>query len=293
MADSAASERTEELIRQSAANRWQDRYGALEQARDLPRDLRRRVASAFIHDENNWVRTLATLLAGDSQTTSRSSRRIIVHDFDRIVRGARLTLDQRTDLIRLFENAEESGSFAYLALAADRAARLVTGSLSAAGDQREDYLMQLERFLKHVGAYAGPARISNKSEQLSSIVAYCVGRTRARVIAEQSLQVRVNRDAASRALDELFSNAADAGASHVTLRMSQNNGHVTIRAANDGPPIEARAAERLFEPWYTTKTGRAGLGLFLARQAIKEAGGVIDALKTDLPEFELTLPATE
>src|SRR5439155_16234693 len=100
-----------ELISAAANTRWQARYKALEAARELPLDMRRRVAKAFIDDENSWVRGLASFLAGEERRMPRTSRRAIVHDFDQVIRGARLNLDQRTSLIKLLESAEESGSF--------------------------------------------------------------------------------------------------------------------------------------------------------------------------------------
>lgn len=48
-----------------------------------------------------------------------------------------------------------------------------------------------------------------------------------------------------------------------------------ITVHDTGPGISPEAKERLFEPFYTTKTGGTGLGLSITRGIVKEHGGAI------------------
>ena len=48
-----------------------------------------------------------------------------------------------------------------------------------------------------------------------------------------------------------------------------------IEIRDDGPGLGREAAERVFEPYYTTKPGGTGLGLSVTRGIIEEHGGRI------------------
>lgn len=52
-------------------------------------------------------------------------------------------------------------------------------------------------------------------------------------------------------------------------------GHVTFEVADNGPGIEPEARERIFVPFFTTKTGGTGIGLALARQIARLHGGTL------------------
>lgn len=50
---------------------------------------------------------------------------------------------------------------------------------------------------------------------------------------------------------------------------------VRVTVADNGPGIEAGALERIFEPFYTTKTDGTGLGLYITKQLVEKNGGTI------------------
>ena len=63
----------------------------------------------------------------------------------------------------------------------------------------------------------------------------------------------------------------------VKLLLIENSTHYKILVQNSGPPIDAATAERLFEPFYTTKDiGTAmGIGLSISRTIVTAHGGRI------------------
>jgi C4-dicarboxylate-specific signal transduction histidine kinase len=68
---------------------------------------------------------------------------------------------------------------------------------------------------------------------------------------------------------------------------------ITITVANDGPGFSRRALDRAFEPCNTTKTsgGHLGLGLAVARQMLRHAGGDVRVTHSERPTtVELTIP---
>lgn len=50
-----------------------------------------------------------------------------------------------------------------------------------------------------------------------------------------------------------------------------------VRVADSGPGIRDEAMERLFHPFFTTKTGGSGVGLAIAKKVVDGHGGLIDA----------------
>ena len=61
---------------------------------------------------------------------------------------------------------------------------------------------------------------------------------------------------------------------------------------DDGPGIDADAAARVFEPYYTTKSEGTGLGLAIVKKIIVEHGGAIEVGKSKLggARFAVHLP---
>lgn len=92
--------------------------------------------------------------------------------------------------------------------------------------------------------------------------------------------VETDGDTVRRALLNLVRNAAEAGARtiHVELEHvpdADGPGAVEIRVRDDGPGMEPAVAERVFEPFYSTRVRGTGLGLAIARQSLEDIGGTI------------------
>jgi signal transduction histidine kinase len=49
-----------------------------------------------------------------------------------------------------------------------------------------------------------------------------------------------------------------------------------VTVSNDGPAIPAADVERIFDPFYTTKSDGAGLGLSIASRIVEQHGGFIE-----------------
>jgi PAS domain S-box-containing protein len=97
----------------------------------------------------------------------------------------------------------------------------------------------------------------------------------------------------------LVQNAIEASPSGgtVTVRTIANNGHFELRVRDHGAGIPPESRERIFEPFYSTKSGRLrtggmGLGLALVRRTVTAAGGTIGVhdVEGEGCEFVVTLP---
>ena len=68
--------------------------------------------------------------------------------------------------------------------------------------------------------------------------------------------------------------------------------HVTIVVADSGPGLDPKIAERLFEPFNTSKKSGMGIGLTVSRSIVQEHDGTIEAAPVDGGgvAFTVTLP---
>jgi signal transduction histidine kinase len=75
---------------------------------------------------------------------------------------------------------------------------------------------------------------------------------------------------------------------------ADNQAHVAIHVMDTGPGIDTATRERIFQPYFTTKSGGSGLGLPMARRLIEAHQGRID-LHSELgrgSDFTIIIPAS-
>lgn len=111
---------------------------------------------------------------------------------------------------------------------------------------------------------------------------------------DRPVMVAADRDQAFRILVNLIGNAAEAGATTVTLDARVRDGQVDCDIVDDGPGIPDHLRERLFKPFVgTSKVGGGGLGLAIARELARAHGGDLALVASDAAgtRFRLSLPA--
>lgn len=111
----------------------------------------------------------------------------------------------------------------------------------------------------------------------------------------QSLAVLGNPLLLEQIVANLITNAIESCGEGVTVTVAaEPDGRlVHLTVTDDGPGIPAEMRERVFEPFQTTRLGRIGLGLTIAREAAQSMGGRIVALEAagGGARLQLTLPA--
>jgi signal transduction histidine kinase len=116
------------------------------------------------------------------------------------------------------------------------------------------------------------------------------------VAAHTRLSVGVEADVVTRILAPIIDNARRYAHSAVRLEVRRAQNLVAVRIANDGPPVSAEPADRVFEPGYSTASTDghvgAGLGLALARRLARAADGDLTVeVDAGWTTFVLALPA--
>jgi two-component system sensor histidine kinase FlrB len=105
--------------------------------------------------------------------------------------------------------------------------------------------------------------------------------------APSGLMLVGNRKALTGALTNLIENALQAvagthgnGGGKVGLGVTATDERITFRVIDNGRGMTAEVADRLFEPFFTTRTEGTGLGLAIARGVARAHGGGIDVVSS-------------
>lgn len=85
----------------------------------------------------------------------------------------------------------------------------------------------------------------------------------------------VNQEALLSALANLLENALQAGATHLLMTANATPQHAVIQVVDNGNGIPAEHKNRIFEPFYTTRSNGTGLGLAVVQAVIQAHQGSI------------------
>jgi len=89
----------------------------------------------------------------------------------------------------------------------------------------------------------------------------------------------------------------DAGVAQgrITLALEAQEGAGCVRVTDNGGGIPAAALDRIFEPYFSTRPGGTGIGLYMSRQIIEESmqGRILARNREDGAEFTLRVPLVE
>jgi signal transduction histidine kinase/PAS domain-containing protein len=107
--------------------------------------------------------------------------------------------------------------------------------------------------------------------------------------------VRLDPVAFEGAVRALVANAVEAvgGSGSVAVRLEKTGDGARLSVRDTGPGMDRDVIARASEPFFTTKTGAAGLGLAQARAFARQSGGTltIDSTPGEGAEVAVTLPA--
>lgn len=150
---------------------------------------------------------------------------------------------------------------------------------------------------------SGEVIVRSEPFDLSAMVQRCVRRLEPRANERgivivlrwpESLEAVGDEEKTERAFANLIENAVKFATANIEVSAGLEEGNVVARVANDGPPIEAETADRIFDRFYRAPGPSAGtgLGLAIARELVELQGGHLGLQSAAAPvEFRLVLPA--
>lgn len=167
---------------------------------------------------------------------------------------------------------------------------------------------RIERTVQGLLDFAHTSPPARGSHDLRVIVEAAVGLSQGRAEAKpvtlsfecpfDPLPASADRDQLLSLLTNLLANAVDAtppGGEVWVATGVESGGMIRVDVCDTGPGIDPLVADRLFEPFVTTKPTGTGLGLNVARRVAREHGGTLTAASRPGGGtcFTLLLPAAE
>ena len=119
------------------------------------------------------------------------------------------------------------------------------------------------------------------------------------IMPEDELFVPVDKEAMTKILSNLFSNALAYSDSHIEIRLTKQENKAILRISNDGDLIPREFKDRIFDPFYQLERNKnressSGIGLSLARTLTELHNGELYLdIQSELNTFVLELPTTQ
>ncbi len=222
---------------------------------------------------------------------------------DRAYLGSVLVFDDLTELLsaqRLAAWREVAQRIAHeiknpltpIQLSAQRLRRRLTGRLADDGGVLEEctetIIGEVEGLRRLVDEFSRFARMPSLAPKPTDVhrllegVAALYGETHPAVALRTELApdlpvLEADGDHLKRAMLNLIDNAVEAGATEIALttRWDRVAGRVQIVVADNGPGVGPELRDKLFLPYFSTKTTGMGLGLPIVHQIVTDHGGHI------------------
>ena len=177
-------------------------------------------------------------------------------------------------------------------------------ALSAQALRAADIVGRIRRWVRQHPESREPCDLSAIVEQSLELLLRAEARRQGIAVrVEQAgapLQVHTDRVLLEQVVINLGLNALQAMQTHqpppegheLRLRLAADHGHALVQVLDRGPGLPPGIAERLFEPFFTTRSDGLGLGLNICRSIIESMGGQLQARNREGggAVFEIRLP---
>ena len=149
-------------------------------------------------------------------------------------------------------------------------------------------IVTLQKKIDTIMNFSRPVIPQRSPEKLAVIVSETIealrasgrlGKSGAAVEAPADLpSISVDRVRLAGALEQLLLNAAEAmpGGGEISVRISSSKGRQRVEISDKGEGIERKNLGAVFHPFFTTRPGKMGLGLTLARNVARAHGGSLE-----------------
>ena len=171
------------------------------------------------------------------------------------------------------------------------------------GNRAAEVIARLRALFSRKNAAIEPVDLNDAVREVITLSLSEMQRNRVTILAELSAIPPVTGDRVQlqQVILNLLRNASDALSSvddqprQVVIRTAIESDSVCLSVQDNGTGFDPQTAERLFEPFYTTKDDGMGMGLSLSRSIVERHQGRIWAVRNDGPgaTFAFSVPAAK
>lgn len=208
--------------------------------------------------------------------------------------AASLAHQIRTPLSAAMLYAANLGNANLQPMARKRFQEKLMGRLEALEAQVSDILMFARSNEQTVTEIDASQLVDQTASNVSAVLAK--GDAELETIADTGeMPILGNATALTGALSNLVANAVEAGANKIILKLTKDEEQntITFSVANNGPAIPEELKQKIFEPFFTSKSSGTGLGLAVVSAVTKVHQGTL-RLESWEPEyltvFSITIP---
>ncbi len=169
----------------------------------------------------------------------------------------------------------------------------------------EEQALRAAKVIENLSVFARPRVPNLESADLTEAVQHALGLVRARAersgivtdlaIPAEAATVMADDGQLRTALAELVANAVEAmpKGGRLRIRARRTDDTVEISVADSGSGVALHDAPRIFEPFFSTRAGAAGLGLAVVQTVAESHHGSVRLVQAggSGAEFVLSLPA--
>jgi signal transduction histidine kinase len=178
-------------------------------------------------------------------------------------------------------------------------------SIIASSHRTDDVIASIRGLYRKTISQRTMIDVNNVVRQALSLVNYDVQANQISIAAkyqENLPQINADDTQLQQVVLNLIRNGIDAMGSappgkrnlRLATTIDNDNSMVSIMVEDSGSGITAKERDRIFNPFFTTKSIGMGLGLSLCRTIVEDHGGRLRLIKTDShgSTFEITLPTS-
>lgn len=190
--------------------------------------------------------------------------------------AASLAHQIRTPLSAAMLYAANLGNANLQPMARKRFQEKLMGRLEALEAQVSDILMFARSNEQTVTEIDASQLVDQTASNVTAVLAK--GDAELETIADTgNMPILGNATALTGALSNLVANAVEAGANKIILRLTKDDAQnsITFSVANNGPAIPEELKQKIFEPFFTSKSSGTGLGLAVVSAVTKVHQGTL------------------
>jgi len=175
--------------------------------------------------------------------------------------------------------------------------RQILRQLQSASNKIESVIRRVMDFSKPSTPKLALTNINQPVEDAISLTSVTLRKTGIKLhkaLAKDLPMVHADPQLIEQVILNLITNAAEAmknvdGIKQIKVTASAENNRILVRTSDSGPGVPLNLREKIFDPFYTTKTESTGIGLSLCHRIITDHGGSLHVSESRWGGAEFTI----